>query len=810
MSKITSGRIADSLSWLKNRLLQIIIIAEVIILVCGAVFYGKDRADLHYAQDDLLIARKDVPEQQGFYVDTAYDGTEHRISTPAFRLDKGIYNAHVSYHVENEDQFKDYSRIVEVPDGEHVSFPLSDRLEEKYSILCDKIPLRNYQPEISYRFHVKAMDSPLALICYLDDSSVGQKEEQVAEESDTPGEKWIIVNSVDIDYQRTASVLRFLISWLALFAAINTAIILIGRRNAVLPFLKRHGWIIASLCGILFLAEIPMLMSYIPKGGDLFYHMLRLGGLAQGLADGTFPVKIQPIWNNGYGDAVGVMYGDLLLLIPALLYNAGFTLDAVYKFYILLINIGTIAACWWCGSHLFRNRSVNVLATAFYVLSPFRLCDLYARAAVGEHTAMMFLPIIVLGVYLIYHSENGEKEKGIKNYAWIILALGYFGIVTSHALSIIMVTAYLGLFAVIEFRKTFSKAVLSELLKAAVLALLLSVYFLIPFIDYYIHVPMRVTASVQGIYSQNAASIPQIFGLPLEREPYQASPVYGMVMLTAAYLVLRKKSSNRRAAGTILFLSAFSVWLASNFFPYALVNRLIPTLYRKGLESMQFPWRWLTITSILCFILTGWVLDDIHELLKSRKRVIVVWALIGFMIGGLSYLYTDILCRESEKYDYMNVSVTNAWGWAYEIQREYAFRNLDMKAVYDTSITADEQVDLHEIERNGFNFRLGVRNNSDTAQKLVFPVFNYKGYRAKLADGTTVPVEDGDYHKVQITIPAHAEWNDLQVYFSEPLYWRAAEGISLVSTALLFIYLVHRCILWKRIGLKQFLHKGSA
>ena len=790
MSKITSGRIADSLSWLKNRLLQIIIIAEVIILVCGAVFYGKDRADLHYAQDDLLIARKDVPEQQGFYVDTAYDGTEHRISTPAFRLDKGIYNAHVSYHVENEDQFKDYSRIVEVPDGEHVSFPLSDRLEEKYSILCDKIPLRNYQPEISYRFHVKAMDSPLALICYLDDSSVGQKEEQVAEESDTPGEKWIIVNSVDIDYQRTASVLRFLISWLALFAAINTAIILIGRRNAVLPFLMRHGWIIASLCGILFLAEIPMLMSYIPKGGDLFYHMLRLGGLAQGLADGTFPVKIQPIWNNGYGDAVGVMYGDLLLLIPALLYNAGFTLDAVYKFYILLINIGTIAACWWCGSHLFRNRTVNVLATAFYVLSPFRLCDLYARAAVGEHTAMMFLPIIVLGVYLIYHSENGEKEKGIKNYAWIILALGYFGIVTSHALSIIMVTAYLGLFAVIEFRKTFSKAVFPELLKAAVLAALLSVYFLIPFIDYYIHVPMKVTASVQGIYSQNAASIPQIFGLPLEREPYQASPVYGMVMLVAAYLVFRKKSSNRRASGTVLFMSVFSVWLASSFFPYALVNRLIPTLYRKGLESMQFPWRWLTITSILCFILMGWVLDDIRELLKSRKKVIVVWALIGCMISGLSYLYTDILCRESEQYDYMNVCVTNAWGWAYEIQREYAFQNLDTEAVYSTEIECSDSVSLEQVTRRDLDYVLNAENLSNQEEEMIFPIFNYKGYQAELSDGTQLPIEIGPYHKIKLIIPANTRWEGLHVYFKEPAVWRVAECVSLITAILLSAYLI--------------------
>ena len=767
-------------------LFRLVIAFQIVFLASGAVYFGRSRSPLAFDQDSLLIARNNIAEQQGFYVDTSYDGTGHRISTPVFRLSKGIYEAAVSYHVENEDQFRDYSRVVPVPDGLTASFPISDRIEESYGVLCDKIPLRDYQPDISYRFHINAPDLPVTLICYLDSIK-----ENASESTDSAEEhKWVLVRSVEIKYLSAVSTARFLVQWLTIFLLLDIIYAGYKKRSVVLPLIRQYKWTAFLLLLIFVLAEIPMLLPYIPKGGDLFFHMLRLGGLAQGLADGSFPVKIQPIWNNNYGDAVGVMYGDLLLVIPALLYNLGFTIDFAYKFYIFLINAGTIATCYICGKHLFKTQKATILGTAFYVLSPFRLCDLYARAAVGEHTAMMFLPIIVLGVYLIYYSTDADLQNSrLTEHSWIILALGYFGIVTSHVLSIIMVTAYLGLFALLNYKKTMSKRVFTDIVKAALLALLLSAYFLIPFVDYYIHVPMKVTNGARGIYSSSAATLPQIFGLPLEREPHQASPLYGVIIIAACILFFKKKGVRpKKGFGSVLLLAILSIWLSSNLFPYALVNHLIPFLYQKRLESMQFPWRWLTLSSVLCYLLLGWCVDHLYEYFIQEKIRSLLCILIGAIICCQSYVYTDILCRDSEPYDYMNVCVTNAWGWAYEIQREYAFRNLQVDAVYSTEIEHDESVLISAVKRNDLEFMLNLKNEGEEDSRLIFPVFNYKGYRATLSDGTEIPVEIGPYHKVQITAPADASWEGLHVYFSEPISWRVAEIVSLITALALSIY----------------------
>ena len=160
------------------------------------------------------------------------------------------------------------------------------------------------------------------------------------------------------------------------------------------------------------------------------------------------------------------------------------------------------------------------------------------------------------------------------------------------------------------------------------------------------------------------------------------------------------------------------------------------------------------------------------------------------MIGGLSYLYTDILCRESEQYDYMNVCVTNAWGWAYEIQREYAFQNLDTEAVYSTGIECSDSVSLEQVTRRDLDYVLNAENLSNQEEEMIFPIFNYKGYQAELSDGTQLPIEIGPYHKIKLIIPANTRWEGLHVYFKEPAVWRVAECVSLITAILLSAYLI--------------------
>ena len=763
---------------IRKKALLVVILLEAVFILAGVLHYGKKRDDLHYESSDLFLVRSDIPEEPGFYVDGSYDGKERRISTPAFHLDKGIYSATVDSHIEKEELFVPYSRVVEVPDGKTLSFSLSDRIEEQYYVLCDKTPLRNYQPVISYRFHVRADNAPLALICYIDN------------EKFEPSDTWLLVNNVEIRYLREASVLRFLIIWLFLFICADCLFCWYKNRETFAKRFSRYRFVFLSLLVIFIFSEIPMLLPFNPHGGDIHFHMTRLSGLAQGLSDGVFPVKIQPIWNNGYGDAAGTMYGDLLLYIPALLYNSGFTIDFAYKFYVFLINLLTVVFSYLAAKSMFRDKKIALLSCAFYTLSPYRMLDVYGRAAVGEYTAMAFLPLVVLGMYLIYRKAEPERCSGEEKYGWLILAVGFFGVVTSHALSIIMVGFFMLLFALIEFKKTFSKELFPEFLKAAFFSGALGLYFLLPFTDYYINVPMRVNDYLPGtgIYSENIASLPQIFELPLEKEPFGAGPLCGLVILAAIYLYLKQKGKRNRQVGITVILCIVLIWMSSNFFPYAAANHFFYIPYSAVLEQLQFPWRWVSILTVLCYALFGWELAQLKDSGYKNTVVLNLYILFAIIITTQSYIYTDTLYREIDDYDYINVSATNAWGWDFEVAREYAPRHITMDSVHPLEIEHADTVEIRDEKRQSLKFWLSADNPSDQDETLVFPVFAYKGYRAVLADGTEIPIEAGHDFRIQLTIPAHTAWNGLHLYFAETPLWRLSELISALSIAALIVW----------------------
>ena len=774
----------------RKHLLAVLIVIQAVILFGGAALYSRSREDIVFTSDDLYLARNDIPEEPGFYVDGKYDGKQRRITTPAFRLNKGVYTAYVSSHIENDELFVPYSRVIEVPDGQTLSFELSERIEEQYYVLCDKVPLRNYQPDIFYRFHVRANNAPLTLICAIDNI---EKQDSDSPESDT----WLLVNSVRISYEKTASVLRFLIIWIILFAALDAIVFVVRNKETIWRLFSPHKRVLISLAVIFAFSEIPMLLPYLPHGGDLHFHLQRLGGLAQGLADGVFPVKIQPLWNNGYGDAAGTMYGDFMLYLPALLYNAGFTIDFVYKFYVFLINFITVVFSYYTGKIIFKDHSIAVLACAYYTLSPYRMLDVYGRASMGEYTAMAFLPLVALGMYLIYKKSDSEEELlGVEKYGWIILAVGFFGVVTSHALSIIMVGSFMLIYALAKFKKTFSKKAFQDFLKAALLSGALGLYFLVPFTDYYINVPMRVNDYLPGtgIYSESMASLPQIFALPIAKETFGGGPLYLVVIIVAAYLYWKVKEKRNHHIYTSIVLCFVLIWMSSNYFPYAWMNHVFYLPYSAVLEQLQFPWRWISILSVFCFLLFGWELKTLKSIRNEDKKFHALMLLTACIITTQSYIYTDIYCRETWNYDYINVCVTNAWGWDYEVAREYAPRHLTMDSVHPLEIEHNEGVEIQNEARQSLKFWLSAENKTDHDETLVFPVFAYKGYKAVLADGSVIPIEIGHDFRVQLTIPAHTVWNGLHLYFAETPLWRLSEIISAITIVCLTGWIIYHLI----------------
>ena len=145
-----------------------------------------------------------------------------------------------------------------------------------------------------------------------------------------------------------------------------------------------------TLAGLVLLCSLPVLTDAVSYGFDLSFHMSRLAGVAEGLANGQFPVRIYPNFLNGYGYASPLFYGDLLLYFPALLMLAGMPLFRAYNLLLVGVHILTALLCWWSFSRIFKGRAAALTATALYMTAYYRLFNMYYRPALGETCAQTF------------------------------------------------------------------------------------------------------------------------------------------------------------------------------------------------------------------------------------------------------------------------------------------------------------------------------------------------------------------------------------------------------------------------------------
>ena len=88
-------------------------------------------------------------------------------------------------------------------------------------------------------------------------------------------------------------------------------------------FICNH-YIIILICLLLVAGiVIPLCNVQTFLGHDVYFHMTRMEALAQEIDAGNIPARLYYFVYDGYGYASPMFYGDLFLIIPALLILMG-------------------------------------------------------------------------------------------------------------------------------------------------------------------------------------------------------------------------------------------------------------------------------------------------------------------------------------------------------------------------------------------------------------------------------------------------------------------------------------------------------
>ena len=741
---------------------------NVILLIIGAIFIlRRNQSDITLCDIPLYTTGGEFTEGEKNTFTTNYPEGYYYFVGETGSLETGIYDITVEYAT---PLYHDYYAISCDYGGDGRYYP---------AVYAEPHTLSSLSQSLTYHIWVNSKLDNLKLKI-----SCGSETGEVFE-------LWqgssFYVDKIQISRDYRLTVLYKGLKFLSLMLLIDGGLFIFWNRRWIGNKVRGNLYVVLGLTCIFMISSLSVFGKFSVGHQDIPFHYSRIIGLAEGLLSGSFPVKIQPGWLWGYGYAASVCYGDLLLYVPAILYIMGVPIMHAYKIYILMCNFGTLFTSYFCYKKISGNKYVGVACTALYCLSITRLLNIYLRTAVGEYSAFMFLPLVLLGVRQIYKEESKSFKDG-----GLVLCLGMTGIIQTHVISTEMSCIFIGMAVLLLIRKM-SKRIFMVLAKSAVAALLLNLGFLLPLLDYStdalkvfaekkIYGIQRSGLSLYELFSIGSVGMGEytdaLLGLSGRIPESLGSAMLIVLLLTVTVAVrcCKWEPETKREFIVTVVLSGIALWMTTYYFPY---NRFAAVPGLKNIfASLQFPWRFLSIAVPLLTYTACHVLVKIGQMFGKEKMYCAL--IVICLAGALQALYCmDMLNRSEDMsqvyYDYRD-NRNHKWITS---GGEYLLTGTD---TYQTGLEHDvvgENVQLGVPERKGTQIQVFCQAEENA--RVTFPLFAYKYYQCMdIQTGEKFSIMRGGNNRIQVELPDNYQ-GTLKVCFVEPWYWRAAEIVSLFT-----------------------------
>ena len=556
---------------------------------------------------------------------------------------------------------------------------------------------------------------------------------------------------------------------------------------------------------IILIASIPLMNDYLFRGHDIYFHLMRIEGLAQGLKTGNFPVRIQPAWYDGYGYAVSVFYSDLFLYPVAILRLLGVSLQDAYKIYVILYNAVTALVSGYSFGRIFHRREIGLFGSYLYTLAPYRLVNLYTRGALGEYTGMIFWPLLIYSCVLLL---NEERESWQLKKGAIYMGLSMAGMLQSHMLTAEIACMVLLMLVIIYCKRVFHKEVILAGCGAVAVALGLSTWFLVPFLDYMLFGQYNINSirnndiliQRQGTFlSQVFAVFDNAVGQSLEAGAGIAGDFtqgVGMaLMLSIVVLILlcfqgylkQEERRNRQISITAAGLGFLMVVMSTLYFPWDRLCQL-GNIFQYTIVKIQFPWRFTGVAIGLLVVVWCATLNYADQGHDRRKKIIIICLAVGILTLSIGHFIID-LNQRTEKIQIRSVDEMDTFVASGE---EYLPADTILDDLRTQEMDGDDGIELSAVVKNGTTITMHVKNTLTGRAGLELPRLYYAGYEAEGITDEGQPFEaeviDGTNHVIKLMIPGQIE-GDITLSFQEPWYWRLAEIITLLSMVSVVLYI---------------------
>ena len=595
----------------------------------------------------------------------------------------------------------------------------------------------------------------------------------------------------DLTIKETDALWTFVLTVVWSIAFLIVVLLALGKYDRTVGVEQEKKNVMFVLFAIVLIASLPYLQGGCMLGADLVYHLHRIEGVKDGILSGQFPLRIEPSWLFDHGYANSVFYCNTLLYFPAILRLLGFTVTESYNMYCIALNIATACISYFCFSKIFKNRYIGLLCSALYTLSVFRIYKLVITAAVGEGSAVTFMPLVFYGLYRAFSEDVRDKRY---KTVWIPIAAGYAGLIQTHVLSC-EITAFLTIIVCLAFfKKIFVKETFWELAKGALSAIAMSFWYLIPFLDYYMNEDMHIRHVSARTIQDRGLYLPQLFFHWWKLGDNALSGDLGMVeshamgaglILGIGFVVffilwfsgkLKQKGEKTLALGRVSWLLGGMLMLMSlNIFPWDWIQHR-SEVTASLVSSIQFPNRFLGWGTVFLVAVIGCILWYFK---KNEKKWYYYLSVILILVGiTTSSVYLVDFVDRDKSYIYMYNE--EGMGFGYISGAEYLVEGTEQELLEFSIPTTSENVEISGYGKEYLYMWAACVNRGTKDEYVEFPLLHYTGYRAYITEtGEELLTEKGNNNLVRVKLPAGFD-GEIEVKFVSPIHWRISEAVTYV------------------------------
>lgn len=364
-----------------------------------------------------------------------------------------------------------------------------------------------------------------------------------------------------------------------------------------------------------------LLPGYFLKAHDAQHTIMFLIEFAANLRAGVIYPRWGPDFALGYGYPLFTFYAPFVYYIASGFHLIGFGILESIKLTFISGFLLSAAAMYLFVNDLWGKRA-GILAALVYTYAPYHIADVYVRGALAEFWAFVWFPLIFWSFYrLVLHSDR--RDTLVRNTC--LAGLTFAGLLFTHNGTALVFSAVLAVYFLMllyeRYRRTGTarqpvrirlRSLVLPLAAAAasgVLALLLTGIFWLPLVGErtFIRVDQWIAASYD--YRNHFVHVFQ-YVQPLwdfgysdglnTRMPFQLG-LAPLLLGGLALFAIRFRRSHDGTNRLIVFWAAVTFAVA-----LMMLNLSAPVWAALPLAALvQFPWRILSMTTLLLAILAG-------------------------------------------------------------------------------------------------------------------------------------------------------------------------------------------------------------